>query len=232
MSSVLFVVSAAQGWTLADGTVHPTGFWAEELAEPHRLFTEAGWDITIATPGAVKPTVDAGSLAPQATGGEERSAELEAYLASIDDQLASVADLGSVSATDHDVVFYPGGHAPMEDLAVDTTSGALLTTALDEGIPLGVLCHAPAALLAARRQDGSWPFAGYRMTSFTDEEERIGGLADKARWLVETELRGRGADFVGGAPFEPNVQQDRGLYTGQNPSSSVLLARTLIESVG
>lgn len=232
MSSVLFVVSAAQGWTLADGTVHPTGFWAEELAEPHRLFTEAGWDITIATPGAVKPTVDAGSLAPQAAGGDDRAAELEAYLASIDDQLAAVVAIDSVHATDFDVVLYPGGHAPMEDLAVDTTSGALLTAALDEGVPLGVLCHAPAALLAARRQDGSWPFAGYRMTSFTDEEERIGGLADKARWLVETELVGRGADFVGGAPFEPHVVQDRGLYTGQNPASSVQLARTLIEAVG
>lgn len=232
MSSVLFVVSAAQGWTLADGTVHPTGFWAEELAEPHRLFTEAGWEITIATPGAVKPTVDAGSLAPQAAGGEDRAAELEAYLASIDDRLASVVDVESVRATDFDAVFYPGGHAPMEDLAVDTTSGALMTAALDEGIPLAVLCHAPAALLAARRQDGSWPFAGYRMTSFTDEEERIGGLADKARWLVETELVGRGADFVGGAPFEPNVQQDRGLFTGQNPSSSVQLAQAVIDAVG
>ena len=232
MSSVLFVVSAAQGWTLADGTVHPTGFWAEELAEPHRLFTEAGWEITIATPGAVKPTVDAGSLEPQAAGGEDRAAELEAYLASIDDRLASVVDVESVRATDFDAVFYPGGHAPMEDLAVDTTSGALMTAALDEGIPLAVLCHAPAALLAARRQDGSWPFAGYRMTSFTDEEERIGGLADKARWLVETELVGRGADFVGGAPFEPNVQQDRGLFTGQNPSSSVQLAQAVIDAVG
>ncbi|ACZ22439.1 putative intracellular protease/amidase [Sanguibacter keddieii DSM 10542] len=232
MSSVLFVVSAAQGWTLADGTVHPTGFWAEELAEPHRLFTEAGWDITIATPGAVKPTVDAGSLAPQAAGGEDRAAELEAYLASIDDRLAAVVDVASVRAADFDAVFYPGGHAPMEDLAVDTTSGALMTAALDEGIPLAVLCHAPAALLAARRQDGSWPFAGYRMTSFTDEEERIGGLADKARWLVETELVGRGAEFVGGAPFEPHVEQDRGLLTGQNPASSERLARAVLDSVG
>ena len=43
MTSVLFVVSAADHWTLNDGSLHPTGYWAEELAEPHRLFTEAGW---------------------------------------------------------------------------------------------------------------------------------------------------------------------------------------------
>ena len=62
MTTVLFVVSAADGWTLKDGTVHPTGYWAEELAEPHRLFTEAGWEITVATPGGVAPTLDEISL--------------------------------------------------------------------------------------------------------------------------------------------------------------------------
>ena len=45
-----------------DGTSHPTGYWAEELAEPHRIFVAAGWDITIATPGGVAPTVDRLSL--------------------------------------------------------------------------------------------------------------------------------------------------------------------------
>ena len=29
--------TAATHWTLADGTLHPTGYWAEELAEPHRI---------------------------------------------------------------------------------------------------------------------------------------------------------------------------------------------------
>ena len=34
MTSVLIVVSAADGWTLNDGSSHPTGYWGEELAEP------------------------------------------------------------------------------------------------------------------------------------------------------------------------------------------------------
>ena len=46
MTRVLFIVSAADGWTLKDGTVHPTGFWAEELVVPHQTFVEAGWDVT------------------------------------------------------------------------------------------------------------------------------------------------------------------------------------------
>ena len=63
MPSVLFVVTGADHWTLNDGTTHPTGFWAEELTAPHRVFTRAGFDITVATPGGVAPTVDTASLA-------------------------------------------------------------------------------------------------------------------------------------------------------------------------
>jgi len=53
MTSVLIVLSAADVWTLKDGSKHPTGYWAEELVEPHRIFSAAGWGITIASPGAL-----------------------------------------------------------------------------------------------------------------------------------------------------------------------------------
>jgi len=105
----------------------------------------------------------------------------------------------------------------MEDLAIDPAAGRLLTRALDTGRTLGVLCHAPAALLASRRDDGSWPFAGYRMTGFTDAEERLGGLAEKAPWLVQSRLVELGADFVEQTPFGAHIEVDRTLFTGQNP---------------
>jgi len=228
VTSVLLVVSAADSWTLNDGTTHPTGFWAEELAEPHRLFGAGGWDITIATPAGVVPTADPGSLTARAAGGKQRAAALADYLRSIADELEHPLSLEDVEGAEFDVVFYPGGHAPMEDLAVDPTSGRLLTDALDSGRILGVLCHAPAALLAARRDDGSWPFTGYRMTGFTNTEERLGGLADKAPWLVQTRLVDVGADFVASRPFAAHVEADRRLHTGQNPASSVPLAAAIM----
>lgn len=42
MTTVLFVVTGSDHWTLAGGTQRPTGCWAEELAAPHRLFREPG----------------------------------------------------------------------------------------------------------------------------------------------------------------------------------------------
>jgi len=230
MTSVLFVVSAADHWTLNDGTKHPTGFWAEELAEPHRLFTEAGYSITIATPNGVAPTVDQGSLSAQAAGGDDRVAELTAYLESLP-ALKSPASIADVTVADYDVVFYPGGHGPMEDLAVDKVSGQIMTDALESGRILGVLCHAPAAMLAAEAADGTWPFLGYRMTGFTDAEEALGGLAQKAPWLVQARVTELGAAFVEGASFGDHIEIDRNLYTGQNPASSASLAQAIIAAV-
>ena len=86
MTSVLFVITAATGWTLRDGSVHPTGFWAEEVAEPHRVFSEAGWDITVATPGGVAPTLDELSLGV-AGGRPKKRQEIRDYLDSIADVL-------------------------------------------------------------------------------------------------------------------------------------------------
>ncbi|MDH6117720.1 acyl-CoA reductase-like NAD-dependent aldehyde dehydrogenase [Kitasatospora sp. GAS204A] len=230
MTSVLFVVTGATHWTLADGTAHPTGFWAEELAEPHRIFSEAGYRITVATPDGVAAPVDQGSLSAAANGGQSQADRVAAYLEGIGEVLAHPAKLTEIDPDDYDLVFYPGGHGPMEDLAVDEASGRILTRTLESGRPLGVVCHAPAALLAARRQDGGWPFAGYRMTAFSNAEEAAAGLAEKARWLLEDRLVELGADFVAAAPFAPHTVVDRNLYTGQNPGSSAELARMLVRA--
>ncbi|WP_329396703.1 type 1 glutamine amidotransferase domain-containing protein [Streptomyces melanogenes] len=228
MAKILFVMTGADRWTLADGTPHPTGFWAEEAVAPYEAFTGAGHEIVVATPGGVVPPVDKGSLAPEFNGGQENADRVAATLASMD-ELRHPVKLEEVDLDAYDAVFYPGGHGPMEDLAVDADSGRLLTDALASGKPLGVVCHAPAALLAATGEDGSNPFAGYRLTGFTNAEETQAGLADKAKWLLQDRLVEFGADFQEGEPWAPHVVTDRNLVTGQNPASAAPLAAELLK---
>ncbi|MFJ9036877.1 type 1 glutamine amidotransferase domain-containing protein [Streptomyces sp. NPDC102406] len=230
MSKILFVVTGADQWTLADGSKHPTGFWAEEAVAPYKAFKAAGHEIVVATPGGVVPTVDRGSLAPEANGGQEAADEVAAALDAFT-ELKHPLDLAEVDLADYVAVFYPGGHGPMEDLAVDADSGKLLTTALESGMPLGVVCHAPAALLAATKDDGSNAFTGYRLTGFTNAEETQAGLADKAKWLLQDRLVEIGADFQEGEPWAPKVVVDRNLVTGQNPASSAPLAAELLKKL-
>ncbi|MEU8979188.1 type 1 glutamine amidotransferase domain-containing protein [Streptomyces sp. NPDC048309] len=231
MSKILFVMTGVDHWTLADGTRHPTGFWAEEAVAPYEAFRAAGHEVVVATPGGVVPSVDKGSLAPEVNGGQEGADRIAHVLASMD-ELQRPVKLADVDLDDYAAVFYPGGHGPMEDLAVDTDSGRLLTLALDSGKPLGVVCHAPAALLAATREDGGNAFAGYRVSAFTNAEETQAGLADKAKWLLQDRLTAAGVDFQEGEPWAPKVVVDRNLVTGQNPSSSAPLAAELLKKLG
>ncbi|GHF60090.1 dimethylallyltransferase [Kitasatospora xanthocidica] len=219
MADILFVLTGTDVWTLNDGTKHPTGFWAEEAVVPYQALTAAGHRVTVATPGGVVPVADRASLTdPAIAAALEEIAEFRQPLV-----------LAEVDPADYDAVFYPGGHGPMEDLAVDADSGRLLTKALASGRPLGVVCHGPAALLAARTEDGGSPFAGYRLTGFTNAEETQAGLADRAPWLLQDRLVALGADFQEGEPWAPHSVVDRNLVTGQNPASSALVATGLLE---
>ncbi|MEO5874707.1 MAG: type 1 glutamine amidotransferase domain-containing protein [Streptosporangiaceae bacterium] len=226
MSKILFVVTGARFWTLNDGSQHPTGYWAEEVLAPYRAFVSAGHEVVFATPGGVVPVADQGSLAPEANGGEDVTAELAGIAG-----LRAPLKLSEVALEDYAAVFYPGGHGPMEDLAVDAESGRLLTGALESGRPLGVVCHGPAALLGAQRADGTSPFAGWKVTGFTNEEEKQAGLADKATWLLQDRLVEIGTDFQEGAPWQPFVVVDRNLLTGQNPQSSAPLAAEMLRKL-
>ncbi|WP_232666451.1 type 1 glutamine amidotransferase domain-containing protein [Pseudonocardia sp. TRM90224] len=229
MAQILFVMTSADRWTLTDGTEHPTGFWAEEFAAPYSAFVAAGHEVVVATPGGVVPIVDRSSLAPEANGGADAAAAVAAVLESAE-ALRNPVVLHDVDPADFAVVFYPGGHGPMQDLAVDPDSARVLATTLASGAPLGLLCHAPAAMLATET-DGASPFAGYRMTAFSNAEEKLAGLADKAPWLLEDRLVALGARYEAGDPFAPHVVVDRNLYTGQNPASSTDLAAALVAAI-
>ncbi|MCY4727242.1 type 1 glutamine amidotransferase domain-containing protein [Nocardioides sp. STR2] len=228
MPKILTVLTGADHWTLSDGTKHPTGFWAEELLAPLAVFDEAGIDVDLASPGGRTPVVDEGSLDPGAIG-EEESAKQRAALDALQGRLASTLVLADVDLDDYDAVFVPGGHGPMEDLAVDDDLGRVLVTMLDAGKVVSSVCHGPAGLLPATREDGSWLFEGRELTAFTDAEEKQAGLADKAPWLLESRLRESGASFSSGEPWAPFVVVDGRLVTGQNPASSTQAAQEVVK---
>lgn len=228
MAKILFVVTGSDHWTLADGTKHPTGFWAEEAVVPYEAFTAAGHEIVVATPGGVVPTVDRGSLAPEFNGGPEGAEKVTAALAAMT-ELERPVRIEDVDLAEYDAVYYPGGHGPMEDLSVDVGSGKLLTDALAAGKPLGLVCHGLAALLATR--ENGTPFTGYRVTGFTNAEENQAGLGPRATWLLQDGLTGLGVDFQEGEPWAPYVVTDRNLVTGQNPASSAPVAAELLKKL-
>ncbi|GAA4995241.1 type 1 glutamine amidotransferase domain-containing protein [Actinopolymorpha pittospori] len=233
MSSVLIVLSAARVWTQLDGTQHPTGFWAEEFTVPHRVLSEAGVNITIATPGGKIPVADARSLTIEANFGDaEKVAEITSHLEKTKDLLATPVRLEDVNPEDFDAVLIPGGHGPMQDLAVNPDMGRVLERLLPDSTKVvAALCHGQASFLSAGNPDGSWLFKGRKLTAFTDEEERQAGLADNAPWLLEHRLRTAGAQHEAGPAWGSYVVVDDNLVTGQNPGSGEAAADAVLKAL-
>jgi putative intracellular protease/amidase len=222
MTTALFAVTGADRLPLADGTDHPCGFWPEELVTPHQVMLAAGVDVVVATPGGVPPTPDPAGMAP----------EWKSYLDTVD-ELTAPRVLEDTDPDAYDLLFVPGGHAPMADLAESVAFGALVRAMVELGRPVAAVCHAPAAFLPATAADGGWLFAGYRMTAFTNAEEGDTGLREQMAWLAEDRLRAAGGVFSASARlWGEHVVMDRTLHTGQNPASAGLLARNLLRAVG
>ncbi|GHJ39055.1 type 1 glutamine amidotransferase domain-containing protein [Streptomyces sp. TS71-3] len=233
MPSILMVLTGATRWSLKDGTQRPTGFWAEEFVEPHSILRAAGARITLVTPGGRRPVPDELSLRSEMNGGDPaRVDEMRSYLDEVADALDAPGRLEEADAAGFDGVVIPGGHGPMQDLAVNEEVGALLAAVLPDFTKVvGALCHGPAAFMPAGTEEG-WLFRGRAMTSFTDEEERQTGLAGNAPWLLESRLRAAGARFVAGAPWSSHVVVDGNLVTGQNPGSAREAAQAIVKEIG
>ena len=217
---VLCMVSGAHLLTMKDGSHFPTGFWIRELRTPYRAFRDAGFAVEFATPDGQRPMPDQRSLVGEHPGTHDEIEGLHRPLG-----------FDEVDVADYAAVYVPGGHAPLEDLGPDPRAGRLLTGMLDLDRPVGAICHGPSALLSAKRADGSAVFAGYRMTAFTDQEEELTGLASNMRYLLQDSLEQMGGHFVPGAPFEPHIENDRNLHTGQNAESAALFAAGMLAAV-
>src|ERR1700679_612984 len=55
MTRIAYLVTSARDMLLADGTPHPTGYFAEEAIKPYERFTAAGFDLTGITPDGRAP---------------------------------------------------------------------------------------------------------------------------------------------------------------------------------
>ncbi|RVU27676.1 thiamine biosynthesis protein ThiJ [Streptomyces antnestii] len=58
MARIAYLVSSAREIELADGSRHPTGYFAEEAVKPYERFTAAGAEVVVLTPDGRPPFAD------------------------------------------------------------------------------------------------------------------------------------------------------------------------------
>ncbi|KZL13163.1 type 1 glutamine amidotransferase domain-containing protein [Pseudovibrio sp. Ad26] len=210
-------------------TGEKTGFWLEEFAAPYYVFKDAGATITLASPAGGQPPLDPKSDLPdfQTAATDRFKADTAA-----NDALANTVKLDGVSADAFDAVFYPGGHGPLWDLVDNTASISLIEQLYSAGKPVGVVCHASAALVNAKAADGSALVNGKKVTGFSNTEEDAVQLTDVVPLLVEDALQEKGAIYEKGADWGSFILEDGNLISGQNPASSEAAAKAILARLG
>ncbi|MBI3544268.1 MAG: type 1 glutamine amidotransferase domain-containing protein [Deltaproteobacteria bacterium] len=255
---VLVVLSSADSLTLQGGKTHPTGTYLNELVVPLKALVDAGYEPVFANPKGNAPAIDPASDSPKHFGGDEaRYHALKALLDAYPGfrKPKTFSEVLHEGLSDYAGLFAPGGHAPFEDLLRDRDLGNIFRNFHATGKPTALLCHAPVTLAAAtsdpvafaaalsttkkskratRALAKTWPYKGYRMTVFSQAEEKVAegsGLGGHVLFYPEAALRAAGGKVDNGPQFQSHVVVDNELITGQNPASDQALAKALVDAL-
>lgn len=205
-----------------------TGFWLEEFASPYYRLKDAGVQVTLASPLGGQPPLDPKSNEPDFQTDDTRRFDDDK---AAQNELGNTAKLAEMKVEDFDAVFYPGGHGPLWDLYKDKYSIALIEGFIAAGKPVATVCHAPAALLRAKDQNGDPLVKGKKVTSFSNSEEAAVELTDVVPYLVEDQLIAMGGVYQKVEDWNSLAVVDGLIITGQNPGSSAAVAEALIKAL-
>ena len=224
MSSALFVVSEE-------------GYWGEECVEPLTTLSDAGVDVTVATPTGNPPVVDERSVDPDNVGEETAAHVREVH--ETDERLNDPSGITEVDAADYDAVVFPGGHGTEWDVNQDRHARELLRETVEGDGKALVVCHAVGLLAFTRDSDGGVLVDGRDVTGFPNEWEA--GIVDqydlmpdgrKLPYWVEDEVKAAGANWDAELDADESVTVDGDLITARGPGSSAAAARTLLAELG
>lgn len=199
-----------------------TGVYFEEFALPYLTFSATGYEITVASPkGGISP-VDPDSY----------SCSNPMEWDSTKKYLDNTKQLSELNLDDYDVLFFPGGHGPMFDIAKDESVKLAVEHFYKKGKIVAAVCHGPAALVQAVTSDGEPVVKNRTVTSFTNKEEHIVKKDEFMPFSLQKKLEELGAIFVAEKPWSEHVEIDGNLITGQNQNSALKIAEAVIEKLG
>jgi putative intracellular protease/amidase len=254
---ILLVGSSKDMFELKDGRQEPMGYYFNEMAIPAQAMVDAGYEIVLATPKGGQPVVDQHSLVADHFGGSEAALQKARDFVATNPGMQHPRSIRSAideGLENYVGVFLPGGHPPMTDLMQDPDLGEVLRYFHTHSKPTALLCHGPIAVTAAmpkavefrkalvkgdkeaaKAAAKGWQYAGYRMTIFSDEEERYveqNILHGEVQFYVVDALETAGAKVeTEKGIFKPHVIQDRELITGQNPPSDRAIAALFVKAL-
>lgn len=235
MTKILMIVANP---TTSPVTGWPIGFWWAELSHAWLAFSEAGYDITVASPAGGDIEADGWSDPEHESGyaahdiislGFKKAAHTSALL-------KGTPRLADVNADEFDAIFVVGGQAPMVTMIDDDATQSFVARFYEKGGITAAVCHGTCLLLKTRLSNGDLLVKGKTWTGFADAEERYAenavGQKIQPFW-IETEARKiADTNFITGGLLAEFAVRDGNLITGQQQVSAAAAARKVIEALG
>lgn len=232
------VLMLASNPSTSEQTGWPIGFWWAELTHPYWEFTEAGYEVTIASPDGGALQADSFSDPSDDSGYSAHDLLSRGFIAS-PEHVALVADTPALADLDEgafDALFLVGGQAPMYTFRNDQRVKDLVGRFIAAGKVAAVVCHATCVLLDATTPDGELVVAGRTWTGFADSEEAYAdefvGQRIQPFWIEEEAGKLEGTNFIVQGRFRPHAVRDGNLITGQQQYSGTPAARLVIDALG
>jgi putative intracellular protease/amidase len=245
---VLIVMSDADSFPLhnvgSEGKTidQPSGYFLMELAKPLKGLLDAGYEVTFASPTGKEPTPDPLSVSLAAFAGNwyEKKRELDLVEKMKKENGFSrpkkFSEISEEELKGFAGIFIPGGHAPLTDLGDNPELGRILLHFHSTSKPTAAICHGPYAFLSTKYAgDKQFAYKGYKLTSWSDAEEKfmetavLRGEVEK----VQSALQGEGAEMVVGVGTAlGNITADREVVSGANPMAADALGKKFIEMMG
>jgi len=219
---VLFVVTSHDRMGILRN--RKTGVWLEDFAVAHDILTEAGYEVTTASPRGGEIPVDPDSMKASLPGFFDPDSWLERKK----ELLLESVPLDQIRQDEYDAVYYPGGYGSFWDLSVNRDNAELLESFVGSGKPVAAIRHGAAAFLSAKTPAGQSILNGRRVTGASDDEERQMALDRVVPFSLGKRLSRCGAEYICTDPWKPHVITDGILITGQNTQSAGELAITML----
>jgi putative intracellular protease/amidase len=221
--------STTTGW--------PVGFWAAELSHPYYTFTEASYEVTVASPNGGKVEIDALSDPRDPSKWSAEDLISMGFLNTPDlvTLMENTPKLSSLDYTSYDALVICGGQSPMFTFRDNQDLHQAIRTFYEAEKPVAAFCHGVAALVDATLSDGSYLVTGKTVTGFANVEEDYSDRAAGTKimpWRLEDALKERGANYVQAGLFKKFAIRDGRLITGQQQYSGAKVAEVVIAALG
>ncbi len=201
----------------------PTGYWLSEVSHFYDVVASAGYEVDFVTPRGGKAPLDPISVKLNDPVNREFM-ENPKLMARLDHTRSP----DEVQWEDYAAVYYVGGHGPIWDVATDEKIAEIAGRILENNGVISAVCHGSAGLLNIKNSNGEPLLKGKKITGFSNLEER---LVRKSKWvpyLLESELKQRGAEYTKALPGFTHVEVSGRVVTGQNPRSAKAVAEEVV----